>query len=197
MRNTLLVLALAALVLSCTKAEQGSGQAGGKLTLKATNPVFTLESKTTNSGLTPYWSVGDRIGVCQLSDASNVPFTADITAPATTASFKGEEGQSGSGFAYYPYKEGSRNGSVISLPIAATQYPGASSFDGGSDILVSNNFNIGNNASIVFHRLTAAVKLVLRDATTGGAITGREVERVRISVDGVNIAGTVAVDGPN
>ena len=195
MRNTLLVLAFTALALSCTKAGQGSGPEGGNLTLRASNPVFTPVSKTTNSGLTPYWSVGDKIGVCQLSDASNVPFTADIDAPATTASFKGAEGQTGSCFAYYPYKEGCRNGSVISLPISAIQYPGSSSFDGASDILVSNNFNVGDGAAIVFHRLTAAVKLVLCDATTGGVITGREVEKVRLSVNGVTIAGTVAVDG--
>lgn len=197
MRNTLLILALSALALSCTKAEQGSAPASGKMVLRATNPSFTLANKTTNSGLTPYWSVGDKIGVCQLSDASNVPFTADIKAPAPTAAFKGAEGQSGSGFAYYPYREGSRSGSVVSLPIAATQHPGASSFDGESDILVSNNFNIGSGATVVFHRLTAVVKLVLRDATTGSAITGREVERVRISFNGVNVAGTVAVDGSN
>lgn len=194
-RKTLNVLACAALVLSCTKAGQDPETNRGKLVLKATNPTFTLLSKTTNSGLTPYWSVGDRIGVCQLSDGSNVPFTADITTPSATANFTGAEGQSGSGFAYYPYREGSRSGSVVSLPIAATQYPGASSFDGGSDILVSNSFTIGSGASISFHRLTAVVKLVLRDATTGGAITGCEVERVRLTIDGVNIAGTVAVEG--
>ena len=197
MRKTLYLLLALALVLSCAKAGQGSDpEVKGCIRLTAGNPGLTL-TKTTNTGLTPYWSVGDRIGVCQLSDASNVAFTTDITAPAATASFSGPEGQSGSCFAYYPYKESSRSGSVVSLPISATQYPGESSFDGNSDILVSNPFDISNGGVISFHRLTAVAKIVLRDNTTGHVLTGLEVERVRFSVADVAIAGTVGVDGSN
>lgn len=197
MRKTLYLLLALALVLSCAKAGQGSDpEVKGCIRLTAGNPGLTL-TKTTNTGLTPYWSVGDRIGVCQLSDVSNVAFTTDITAPAATATFSGPEGQSGSCFAYYPYKESSRSGSVVSLPISATQYPGESSFDGNSDILVSNPFDISNGGVISFHRLTAVAKIVLRDNTTGHVLTGLEVERVRFSVSDVTIAGTVGVDGSN
>lgn len=192
-RNTLPLALLAFLVLSCTGKEEPE-QIGGTLRLRADNPSLVL-TKTTNTGLTPYWSVGDRIGVCQLSDDSNVAFSTDIAAPAASATFTGPEGQSGSGFAYYPYTENARNGSAVSLPISATQYPGASSFDGDSDILVSSTFNIGSGAALTFHRLTAVAKIVLRDNTTGTVLTGLEVERLRISVTGTHIAGTVSVDG--
>lgn len=192
--KTLYLLFFSALALSCAKAEQGGDSVKRGIRLTAGNPGLTL-SKTSNSGLTPYWSVGDRIGVCQLSDASNVAFSADITAQATTASFTGPEGQSGSCFAYYPYRESSRSGSVLTLPISATQYPGESSFDGDSDILVSNSFNISSGGVISFHRLTAVAKVVLRDNTTGHVLKGLEVERIRFSVTSINIAGMVGVDG--
>lgn len=188
---------LVLLALSCAREDKPGSDSGGSVRLKADNPGLSPVSKTSNSGLTPYWSVGDRIGVCQISDDSNRPFTADISSPATSATFTGADGQSGSCFAYYPYSEEARSGSNLSLTISATQHPGASSFDGASDMLVSNQFTFGSGAGITFHRLTSVAKIVLRDNTTGKVLSGREVERLRLSVTGADIAGTVSVNGGN
>ncbi len=196
--SKVLLLALTVLALSCAKTGGEPGDnPNAKITLKAQNPGLTLITRTSCSGLTPYWSPSDKIGVCQLSDASNVQFTSDNTAPAPNASFNGPEGQSGQCFAYYPYKAGARSGNNVNLSIAATQYPGASSFDGDSDLLLSTTFTFGNGASLLFNRLTAVAKVILRDKTTGHAITGHEVERLSLCFSGVNVAGDVSLNGEN
>ena len=196
--SLVLVLVLSVLALSCAKTGgEPDDTLKAKITLKAQNPGLTLVTRTSCSGLTSYWSPEDKIGVCQLSDDSNVQFTSDNTAPASTASFNGPEGQTGLCFAYYPYKDGARSGNNVTLNIAPVQYPGASSFDSGSDLLLSTSFNFGDGASLVFNRLTAVAKVILRDNTTGHAITGQEVERLSLSFNGVNVAGDVTLNGAN
>ena len=120
--SLVLVLVLSVLALSCAKTGgEPDDTLKAKITLKAQNPGLTLVTRTSCSGLTSYWSPEDKIGVCQLSDDSNVQFTSDNTAPASTASFNGPEGQTGLCFAYYPYKDGARSGNNVTLNIAPVQ----------------------------------------------------------------------------
>ena len=136
MKKTLYLIFMFVLA-SCAKTDLDDASKEGRLVLSAENPAAGPSTRTSCTGLTPFWSVGDMIGVCQLSDSSNEPFKADITESAPSASFVGQRGQSGVCVAYYPYKASARNNDVLSLEIASRQYPGTSSFDGDSDLLLS------------------------------------------------------------
>ena len=195
MKKTLYLIFMFVLA-SCAKTDLDDASKDGRLVLSAENPTAGIQVRTSCTGLTPFWSVGDMIGVCQLSDSSNEPFKADITESAPSASFVGQRGQSGACVAYYPYKASARNNDVLSLEIASRQYPGTSSFDGDSDLLVSSQFDLAEDASegpaIKFNRLTAVLKVVLRDKTAKTAITGLKIDSLKVSFP-ENMAGTVAV----
>ena len=196
MKRALYLIIMLALT-SCVKAGIDESSRAGRLVLSAENPAVGTSARTSCSGLTPYWSVGDVMGVCQLSDDSNKPFEADLTEAATSAAFVGPKGQSGACMAYYPYSASARNKDGLSLEIASRQYPGASSFDGASDLLVSSSFELEKDASIGpavrFDRLTAILKVVLRDKTTKTAVNGIKIDSLKVTFPD-NMTGTVSID---
>lgn len=145
------------------------------VTIIAGNPEAESATKTEIVGTTPYWSVGDKIGVSDgNSEDINYQFATAITVPSVSASFSGTASV-GSYYAYYPYSangigevpSGSGNyGAKVDLP--ANQYPTATSFDGKADVMLSKQFDvIVDNPTIVdleFARLGAVVKIVLVDS---------------------------------
>lgn len=193
-------LALASmLIFSCNKAEKvvvNDEDNLVKVTLIAGNPQVDPGTKTEIQGTTPYWSVGDAIGVTN-GTSTNREFTTAITSPSRTTEFTGST-ISGDLYAYYPYSSlgVSESGARIDLP--ASQNPTVNSFDGRADVLVSKMFTIDPEATTVsgleFKRLTAVVKVVLKD--NDNLLAGEHPSFVSIEAES-NLIGTVRVNFAN
>ncbi len=168
-----------------------------KLTLIAGNPEVNTGTKTEIQGTTPYWSVGDAIGITDnnayTNEAGNTyyknfEFTSTITEPSRKAVFTGSTTLSPTLYAYYPYSKAGIAAQGAKVDIPHNQYPTASSFDGSGDILVSSPFEVTGETTQVenldFTRLTAVVKIVLKDNTTDQALTGQKPSLVMINAEG-------------
>lgn len=158
----------AAAAVSCSKEIASADSADGpSLTIIAGNPSVQPSSKTEMDGVTPYWSVGDKIGVTDGSSA-NAQFTTSISAKAQTASFSGTTSALKNIYAYYPYTDSGVDASGVKAEIPSVQYPAAASFDGDADLMVSKQFTVTEADATVdgleFARLGAVVKLVLKGA---------------------------------
>ena len=79
----LLLCALCAGLVSCVKEDFGGAEADGLVTFKAS---YETETKTVLNGLTPYWTPSDKIAIY---NGANSEFTATVTEPSATATFKG------------------------------------------------------------------------------------------------------------
>lgn len=141
---TLFAALTAVTATACQKEDSSIDTPSGKLvkmTFTAGNPELKPEVRTEIDGLTPYWSVGDQIGISTDGTKSNYPFTNDATERAATTTFSGNANISSTIYAYYPFtangidKVGDNTGAKVDLP--ANQTPTANSFDGKADILVS------------------------------------------------------------
>lgn len=160
-------VAIVALV-SCAK-ENLSGDRIVEVTLIAGNPEAPSATRTEMSGTTPYWSVGDKIGV-STGTSGNYEFSTGIAAAATSASFTGST-VSGDLYAYYPYDDDAiRTANAVTgkrLNLIKDQNPTATSFDGDADIMVAKKFTVSPENTTVedleFARLGAIVKIVLID----------------------------------
>ena len=115
-----------------------------EVTLIAGNPEAQPATKTEISGSTPYWSVGDVIGV-SAGTTGNYPFTTGIATRSTTASFTGST-VSGTLYAYYPYSaDGIKTAAETTgarINLAKDQNPTATSFDGDADVMVAKSFEV-------------------------------------------------------
>lgn len=174
-----------------------------KMTFAAGNPEFAPQVRTEIEGLTPYWSPGDVIGISTDGIKTNFPFTNDASERTATTTFSGSTNVSATIFAYYPYtangigKVEDNTGAKVDLP--ANQSPTATSFDGKADILVSKPLTLTASgqqvAALEFRRLSAIVKVVLKDQSTGSKLSGQHVSSLSITTDGNNtLAGRVVVD---
>ncbi|MBQ6437728.1 MAG: chitobiase/beta-hexosaminidase C-terminal domain-containing protein [Bacteroidales bacterium] len=160
-------VAIVALV-SCAKGNL-SGDRIVEVTLIAGNPEAPAATRTEMSGTTPYWSVGDKIGV-STGTSGNYEFSTGIAAAATSASFTGST-VSGDLYAYYPYDDDAiRTANAVTgkrLNLIKDQNPTATSFDGDADIMVAKKFTVSPENTTVedleFARLGAIVKIVLID----------------------------------
>ena len=203
---TLFAALTAVTATACQKEDSSIDTSSGKLvkmTFTAGNPEFKPEVRTEIDGLTPYWSVGDQIGISTDGTKSNYPFTNDATERAATTTFSGNANISSRIYAYYPFtangidKVGDNTGAKVDLP--ANQTPTASSFDGKADILVSKPLTLDSEgqqvANLEFRRLSAIVKVVLKDQSTGAKLADQHVSSLSITTDGDNtLAGRVVVD---
>ena len=198
------------LLFSCSKAEQVTAPDDSnlvKVTLIAGNPQVNPGTKTEISGTTPYWSVGDVIGVSN-GTSSNESFSTSITSASKTAEFTGTT-VSGDLYAYYPYTTNgvsqiasvSATGAKVDIP--ANQNPTVSSFDSKADLMVAKQFTVSPENTTVsglqFKRLSAIVKVVLKDNTTGTVLASQHPSSVSLetSEDGDLLAGRAVVDFEN
>ena len=173
-KSLFVIVATSAALLACNKETPiqvgDDSDALVELTIIAHNPEAQPATKTEMVDTTPFWSVGDAIGVSD-GTSSNNKFTANIEGAAAIASFKGSTTISGPLFAYYPYTSngvgtiGEINGAKVDLP--ANQNPTATSFDGKADVMVAKQFTVAPENTVVedleFARLGAVVKIVLID----------------------------------
>lgn len=172
-KSFLAIAATLAALVSCSKEIQSSVEENEdnliEVTLIAGNPEAQPATKTEMSGTTPYWSVGDKIGV-SAGTSGNYEFSTGIAARATTASFSGST-VSGDLYAYYPYDDDAiRTANAVTgkrLNLIKDQNPTATSFDGDADIMVAKKFTVSPENTTVedleFARLGAIVKIVLID----------------------------------
>ena len=205
-KSLFVIVATSAALLACNKETPiqvgDDSDALVELTIIAHNPEAQPATKTEMDGTTPYWSVGDAIGVSDGSSSNN-KFTANIEGAAAIASFKGSTTISGPLFAYYPYTSngvgtiGEINGAKVDLP--ANQNPTATSFDGKADVMVAKQFTVAPENTVVedlkFARLGAVVKIVLIDKNN----TMTEVQHpttVSMTAESA-LAGRVLIDMEN
>lgn len=197
------VLVAAAVLTSCNK-EVGSVELKNdedlvEVSIIAGNPVAEDATKTVMIGSTPYWSVGDAIGVTN-GTSTNYKFTTGIASPATTATFTGSTSVSDALYAYYPYSTLGTTASGARTEIPANQYPTASSFDGDADVLFSKQFTVSPAGTTVsgleFARAGAILKVVLVDGTATSKITGQHPNMVSLTAT-ENLVGRVILDVVN
>lgn len=207
-KSLFVIVATSAALLACNKETPiqvgDDSDALVELTIIAHNPEAQPATKTEMVGTTPYWSVGDAIGVSN-GISTNNKFTADIDEAETIASFKGSTSISGSLFAYYPYttngvgNNGELKGAKVDLP--ANQNPTSTSFDGKADVMVAKQFTVdpANNNNVVegleFARLGAVVKIVLIDKDN--TMTGDQHPATVSMTAGSALAGRVLIDMEN
>lgn len=195
-------VALAATTFTaCQKDNTEPNELGGgklvKMTFHAGNPEIGTAVRTEMEGLTPYWSVGDVIGVSTDGTTKQAQFTNDAPERAQRTTFTGEIETSDVYYAYYPYTsnglgeaEGNK-GAKIDLP--SNQSPTATSFDGKADILVSQPIS-GEITSLKFRRLVGIAKIVLKDNTADNLLNGQHVSSLTMTVSDKNLAGRCIVD---
>lgn len=195
-------VALAATTFTaCQKDNTEPNELGGgklvKMTFHAGNPEIGTAVRTEMEGLTPYWSVGDVIGVSTDGTTKQAQFTNDAEERAQRTTFTGEIETSDVYYAYYPYtsnglgEAGGNKGAKIDLP--SNQSPTATSFDGKADILVSQPIS-GEITSLKFRRLVGIAKIVLKDNTADNLLNGQHVSSLTMTVSDKNLAGRCIVD---
>lgn len=195
-------VALAATTFTaCQKDNTEPNELGGgklvKMTFHAGNPEIGTAVRTEMEGLTPYWSVGDVIGVSTDGTTKQAQFTNNATERAQRTTFTGEIETSDVYYAYYPYtsnglgEAGGNKGAKIDLP--SNQSPTATSFDGKADILVSQPIS-GEITSLKFRRLVGIAKIVLKDNTADNLLNGQHVSSLTMTVSDKNLAGRCIVD---
>lgn len=195
-------VALAATTFTaCQKDNTEPNELGGgklvKMTFHAGNPEIGTAVRTEMEGLTPYWSVGDVIGVSTDGTTKQAQFTNDAPERAQKTTFTGEIETSDVYYAYYPYtsnglgEAGGNKGAKIDLP--SNQSPTATSFDGKADILVSQPIS-GEITSLKFRRLVGIAKIVLKDNTADNLLNGQHVSSLTMTVSDKNLAGRCIVD---
>lgn len=166
----MLVAAAALAFTSCNKTEVQSAPEGFDVTIVAGNPAVDGPTKTYIQGVTPYWKVGDQIGVVirtvkdDVASWSNYKFTSDLKEDATTSTFSGTTELTGKYYAYYPYSGAGASDSGIKIDIPTEQKPGVGTFDGAADVLISTPFTVSGTkeiAEVRFTRATSVVKVVV------------------------------------
>jgi hypothetical protein len=207
--SSIAVLFAALMVSSCAKVQNEIAKPQEDeildVTIIAGNPVSESATKTEIVGTTPYWSVGDRIGVSD-GESNNQAFDTDIVSPATTAAFSGNL-TVGNYYAYYPYtgngvgevpKDSGVYGAKVDLP--ANQNPTATSFDGAADVMVSKPFTVTVEnptiSDLQFARLGAIVKIILVDKD-GTMVGTQHPSAVSMTSSVSNLVGRVLINMKN
>ena len=200
-RSFFIIVAALTTIVACDKEADVQVDENGKalveLTIVADNPEAQPATKTEMVGTTPYWSVGDAIGVSD-GTSTNAKFITSITAAATTASFTGST-VAGTLYAYYPYSSSGVGNSGAKVDLPASQSPTATSFDGAADIMVAKQFTVTDGTTKVenleFARLGAIVKIVLKD--TENTMTSAQYPTTVSMTAESDLVGRVYVDMVN
>ena len=109
--KSLMLIAVAAMTFTSCSKDNGIDNGGSEgpmvqLTLRAGNPEIVAavsDSRTELIAGTPYWSVGDKIGVSTNGTSTNYMFTNTAEDAAKTTTFTGSTTVSSTIYTYYPY----------------------------------------------------------------------------------------------
>ncbi|WP_418916602.1 hypothetical protein [Alistipes putredinis] len=214
--KSLMLIAVAAMTFTSCSKDNGIDNGGSdgpmvQLTLRAGNPEMVAaisDSRTELIDGTPYWSVGDKIGVSTNGTSTNYMFTNTAEEAAKTTTFTGSTTVSSTIYAYYPYtsngigKGGADGATGAKIDIPVNQNPSATSFDGKADLLVGKPLTLAAEGTTVadlqFARVGGIVKVVLKDNSTDKKLSGQHVSTLSVTTDGTNyLAGRVLLDVVN
>ena len=177
------LLAVIILCVSCSdpiESVLGIDIRVSNVTLTATTEQ-PMTKTTVVSGTMVYWEPGDAIAV--FSADTSGKFTADLTAPAATAAFRGRlVGWKGNGtlWAVYPYSESaSFDGESITTVLPATQTARAESFGKDMNLAIARTtdndilqfYNVGGG--VCFSVTEEGIKKVLFEGLNGEILAGK------------------------
>lgn len=211
-KRLMFVAAAAVTLFSCQKEKLSAPETEGEeelqeFTITADYPDQDPTTRTELVGTTPYWSVGDAIGVSvKMVDVNdkvtygNRQFTTDIAERSTTATFTGMSTTGTQVYAYYPYYGGGvTDDGRAKVLLPAEQHPTVSSFDGAADLLVSEEFSLagGTVENLRFGRLGAILKLILKgaDASTATTLAGQYLSSLTFEAES-DLVGNVYINLP-
>lgn len=194
-----MLLAAAAVAFSCEKETSTTEEVIVPeenveiLTINADAVAAEGETKTALSGTTPSWAKDDQVSVVYTKTDASVATQASskLAAASSTASFSvaltspdaGEDA-----YAYYPANELAATSTTAKVVISDEQFPVGTSFDGDSDILVSDAFTPSGTVDAHFRRLGAVLRIKLSNAKINSE------KLLNLSVTAANpLAGTVSV----
>ncbi len=173
-----------------------------EFTITADYPDQDPTTRTELVGTTPYWSVGDAIGVSVkgVSSYGNRQFTTGIAERSATATFTGMSTSGTQVYAYYPYNSiGVSDAGLAKVLLPPEQHPTVNSFDGAADLLVSEEFSLdGSNVeNLRFARLGAILKVILKgaDASTASTLADQYLSSLTFTAEPA-LAGNVYINLP-
>ena len=197
--TTLMIAGLALSFASCQKELDNAATTGpGEVVVLTLNATHEVGTKTVLEGTTPKWAAGDKVTVMYKktgestwsSSISGEASSADSYVTATFSTSLTSPDGSKDAYAIYPANNLSQDvADKAKITIASTQHPTGTSFDGGSDILISKPFNPTTSpVTTQFARLGAVLKISIDNATLASE------KLVSLSVVGANpLAGDVLV----
>ena len=213
--KSLMLIAVAAMTFTSCSKDNGIDNGGSEgpmvqLTLRAGNPEIVAavsDSRTELIAGTPYWSVGDKIGVSTNGTSTNYMFTNTAEDAAKTTTFTGSTTVSSTIYTYYPYTSngvgnGADGATGAKIDIPVNQNPSATSFDGKADLLVGKPLTLAAEGTTVadlqFARVGGIVKVILKDNSTDKKLSDQHVSTLSVTTDGTNyLAGRVLLDVVN
>ena len=197
--TTLMIAGLAFSFASCQKELDNAATTGpGDVVVLTLNATHEVDTKTVLEGTSPKWAAGDKVTVMYKktgestwsSSISGEASSADSYVTATFSTSLTSPDESKDAYAIYPANNLSQEvADKAKITIASTQHPTGTSFDGGSDILISKPFNPTTSpVTTQFARLGAVLKIKINNATLASE------KLVSLSVEGANpLAGDVLV----
>lgn len=174
-----------------------------QIAIEAGTPEVEPETRTELNGIVPMWSVGDKIGVVNESDAFET-LTSTATAASKTTTFKGTVPMSTTTlYPFYPSaNQGVNTDKNIKMDIPDLQHPTETSFDGAADMLIGKPIAVAAGVDIMnlktpFARVIGVLKVNVKSVE---AIIGENLEHLSVSVDkseAAGFAGRVSLDVRN
>lgn len=185
-------------ISACQKEEARSYRFDGKEVHMAIEAIQSTTTKTSLSGTSTKWKEGDMVTVMYKNTSSEDWQTAPSGAASSSNEYASatfsvtltSPDASKDAYALYPKNSISQtSASSAKIPIAATQHPTGTSFDGASDILISKPFKpTSGTVSTQFSRLGAVLKIKINNAE----LNSEKLQR--LSVTGPSeLAGNVIV----
>lgn len=164
------------MVISATQANTKTTLDGTTTTWKEGDKVTVMYKKTGESS----WTTAPSDPANPIDGYAKVSFPVDLFSPDTEAD----------AYAFYPANNVSPTTTLAKITIASTQYPTGTSFDGNSDILISNAFKpTAGTVSTQFARVGAVLKIKIKNASLSTE------KLLSLSVTGENaLAGNIPVN---
>ena len=155
------------------------------------------DTKTVLYGTETKWKTGDMVTVMYKKEGNNNWYTSQSGAASSsdefaTATFSvtlDEPNTEVSAYAIYPANSITQSVQAnAKIPISPIQYPSGTSFDGNSDVLISQPFTPSSSVSTLFSRASAVLKIKVQNPSLSSE------KLLSLSVTGENdLAGDIQV----